>query len=621
MPRRTASLLPRLRRVVGRPKSAEAPDAELLARYVRLQDQGAFADLVARHGPMVLGVCRRLLADRGAAEDAFQAAFLVLARRAASLRPTKSLAAWLSGVAYRVALKARTAARRRPSFAPLSHDPPDRRADLLAEVSVRELLSVLEEEVARLPDVYRLPVLLCCFEGLSQEEAARRLGWAPGSLQGRLERGRKRLHQRLARRGLALGVALAAVEASHGLAGAAVPTALAGPVVSAAALVAAGQPVPPVVAPAKVVALAEGVVKTMFLTRIKAVLATLLVAATLLAGGTAMFPRPSVAGRPAEDRPVRSARPAPRKPAPPKVVVKWEEKLAMRPQGGRGEQIFCAAISPDGKLVVCGMTRNGKLLDASGLEQTTLDMDHIMTAAFSPDGKVLATGHLESLQLWDVATGTILATLDGKTKNISRVDISRDGKFLVSAETGALRLWDLAAKKEVRRFEPGDAKERVVYSATFSPDGKWLASAEGAAKTVKLWNVATGKAIRTLKAHTEYALAVAFSHDGKVLASSGGEGVVKLWDARSGKELASLEGPVGSGRTLAFSSDGKWLASGGSAERAVRLWDVATRKEVATLKHTKQVWSVAFSRDSKVLVSAGDDAVRLWEARRRLAKK
>src|SRR5262249_21232784 len=120
------------------------------------------------------------------------------------------LAAWLYGVARRVANKARVRARRHgPLPVPLPADP---RADPLAEMSARELLAILDEEIERLPEAYRLPVVLCCLEGLSQEEAAHRLGWTPGSVKGRLERGRVRLHARLARRGLPLSVLLAAPE-------------------------------------------------------------------------------------------------------------------------------------------------------------------------------------------------------------------------------------------------------------------------------------------------------------------------------------------------------------------------------------------------------------------------
>jgi RNA polymerase sigma factor (sigma-70 family) len=625
MQTRRPPLLQQIHRVARCPVTA--CDTELLGRYLREQDESAFADLVTRHGPMVLRVCRRVLGEGDAADEALQATFLVLARRAAAVHPAEALPAWLHGVASRVALKARSTALRRGQHAPrpLAHDPPDRRPGPLAEAGARELLTVLEEEVARLPESYRLAVLLCCFEGATQEEAARRLGWTPGSLQGRLERGRKRLHERLARRGFVLGVALTAVESSRALA-APVRGACLDAVLAAASSVAAGQPLSPEFVSARVIGLAEGVLNAMFLTRIKSVLGVLLVAATLMAGGTALLPYQSAVAARQDRPPLRPQAPARKteKARRPKVDRNWKEELVIRPHGPMGDQLYCAAFSPDGKMIACGLSHNGKLLDATnGKETAVLDVNHPMCLAFSPDGKTLATGHLSALILWDVETAKSTATLDPNTNNMSQVQFSPDGKFLVSAEVGTVRLWSMATKKEVRRFDTGEVN-RVVYAAVFSPDGKRLATAEGPARTLKLWEVSTGKEIRTIKAaHTEYAVAVAWSPDGTVLASSGGEGLVKLWDVKTGKALAILTGPVtGKGHSLAFSPDGGLLASVGSKENALRLWEVATGKEVVTLKkHTEQIWSVAFSRDGKKIVTAGDDAVRVWVAEKRAAGK
>jgi RNA polymerase sigma factor (sigma-70 family) len=624
MESRRPPLLQQIRRVTG---FCPASDAELLARYLSQRDQDAFADLVTRHGPMVLRVCRRVLGDDAdAAEEAWQATFVVLARRAASVVPPEALPAWLHGVASRVALKARSTAVRRGQHAglPLTHEPADSRPGPVAEVCARELLTVLDEEVARLPEGYRLAVLLCCFEGATQEEAARRLGWTPGSLQGRLERGRKRLHERLARRGFGLGVALASLESSRALA-APVGAACHKAVLAAAASVAAGQSLPVGVISARVVALAEGVLEAMFLTRIKSVLGVLLVTATLLAGPTVLRPRQSaVVARPGDDPPLRANAPPPRKVALPRPLLSWSEGLVIDPRGPMGDQIFCAAFSPDGKLIACGLSHNGKLLDATnGKEKATLDINHPMCLAFSPDGKTLATGHLEGLILWDVATGKASAVLDGKTKNIAQVGFTRDGKHLVSGEVGKVRLWSMATRKEVRQFGASD-DNRVVYAAVFSPDGKSLATAEGPPRSLKLWEVSTGKEVRTIKAaHTQFAVAVAWSPDGTLLASSGGEGVVKLWDPATGKELARLKGPItGKGHSLAFSPDGSLLASVGGKENALRLWSVVTRQEVVTLKkHAKQIWSVAFSSDGRRIVTAGDDAVRVWVGEERGAGK
>jgi RNA polymerase sigma factor (sigma-70 family) len=214
------TLLRYIRRLVRPPEDS---DAALLGRFISERDERAFTALLERHGPLVLQVCWRVLGNVEDAEDAFQAAFLVLAQSAATVHCRESLPAWLHGVARRVALKARLArARQFRQTRPLAVLPTDPCPDPLSELSARQLLVILDEEVQRLPERYRLPVILCCLEGRTLEEAARHLGWTPGSVKGRLERGRARLHDRLVRRGLTLSAALAAAEVSRSAASAAV---------------------------------------------------------------------------------------------------------------------------------------------------------------------------------------------------------------------------------------------------------------------------------------------------------------------------------------------------------------------------------------------------------------
>jgi len=200
---RTGQFLKHLNRLTSGTELESLSDGALLARFVRENDNGAFSALVTRHGPMVYNACRRQLGNAHAAEDAFQATFLVLARKAATVN-RDSVAAWLHGVAGRIALNARRTARRHPvrEDALTADEAPDTHTDPLSRISARELLQMLEEEVQRLPSDYRVAVVLCCMEGLSQEEAALRLGWTVGSVKGRLERGRARLRARLTRRGL-----------------------------------------------------------------------------------------------------------------------------------------------------------------------------------------------------------------------------------------------------------------------------------------------------------------------------------------------------------------------------------------------------------------------------------
>jgi RNA polymerase sigma factor (sigma-70 family) len=283
-------LLRYIRHLGTAPQSDAASDAALLGRYVSAKDQAAFATLVDRHGALVFHVCRRILVNVQDAEDAFQAVFFVLARKAATVRPRETLSAWLHGVAYRVALKARSTRARKlraarpiaPSAANAGHDP-------LAELSARELLTIVDDEVRRLPQVYRLPVILCCLEGHSQEEAARQLGWTAGSVKGRLERGRAQLHKRLSRRGLALPAALAAVEVSRSATSAAAIGGLfIATVQGAMAFAARGGAAANGVSKAGAAVLAEGVLKSMAVAKTKFV-AMLLLAAGVAATGTMAF--------------------------------------------------------------------------------------------------------------------------------------------------------------------------------------------------------------------------------------------------------------------------------------------------------------------------------------------
>jgi RNA polymerase sigma factor (sigma-70 family) len=299
-------------------------DAVLLQRFAHDRDETAFRALVERHGPMVLGVCRRVLQDAHAAEDAFQATFLVLARKSGGLRRPSTLAAWLYGVARRVALKAR-GRWRRPSVD--AADVPDPRPDPLVELSARDLLAAVNEEIERLPERNRLPVVLCCLEGLSQEEAAQRLGWRPGSVKGRLERGRKRLQARLTRRGLTLSAVLAAAAVARGGPGRSVL--LAGPTAEAALTFSANGTKAAV--PAGAAAMANEVLRAMIFTRMKAGAGVLLLTALLgLGAGEAALHQsasqePGVSQYPGK-RPAAAA-PAPGQPAPLELTAKDDGKV------------------------------------------------------------------------------------------------------------------------------------------------------------------------------------------------------------------------------------------------------------------------------------------------------
>src|SRR5262245_60248500 len=262
-----------------RPPS-DGSDAHLLDRFVRCRDAGAFAALMERHGPMVLGVCRRVLRDAQDADDAFQATFLVLIRKAAGLRRPELLGNWLYGVAYRIALQARAAARRRPVPERQVEDVPA--AEPVDEKVWDELRPVLDEEVNRLPEKYRAPVVLCYLEGKTYTEAARALGWPEGTVSGRLARAREKLRRRLALRGLTLSAAaLGTILCQQG--SAAVPAALAQATLKGVLLTASGQAAAGLLS-AQAVALSQGALRVALAVKLK-VLTVALVAAGLVGVG------------------------------------------------------------------------------------------------------------------------------------------------------------------------------------------------------------------------------------------------------------------------------------------------------------------------------------------------
>jgi RNA polymerase sigma factor (sigma-70 family) len=290
---KTAGVLGRLYEMVLLPTSGPS-DGQLLECFLNRREEAAFAALVQRHGPMVLGVCRRVLRHEQDAEDAFQAAFLVLARKAGSLARGDLLGNWLYGVAYRTALKARTAAaRRRSRETPLIDLP---RPDQAGDGDWRELVPLLDRELNRLPDRYRTPVVLCELEGKSRKEAARLLGLAEGTLSSRLARARTLLARRLARH---RPVLLGPLAGASGLCAAALARAAGScPSVPAALVRSTVQTaLHPCGVAAPILALSEGVLQAMLFTKWK-IVAVLVVALILTGFGAGTFGQRALADKP-----------------------------------------------------------------------------------------------------------------------------------------------------------------------------------------------------------------------------------------------------------------------------------------------------------------------------------
>jgi WD40 repeat protein len=542
------------------------------------------------------------------------------------------LGSWLYGVAYRTALKARgLAARRRRREQPLADVP---EAGGVAELVWRELRPALDEELHRLPEKYRVPIILCYLEGVSKRDAARQLGWPEGTLSTRLHRAREILRGRLVRRGLTLSAGAVAVALAQGAAPAAVPAALA----VAASLVAAGRAA---AVPAPVVFLAEGVLRAMWWNKMRnIVVAFLAVGLLAVSVGGALYtpaapPEPEAKAPPAADAPKKE-------PAEPKTL---------RLDRDVRELVW----SPDGKLMASRTSRSVKREDggeedrdwfstvkvwdaATGKEVASLGElknSGLVAIGFTPDGATLALSFRRRIQdgdkveLWDARKGELRKTIemdygrivprfafapDGKTIAVLYAgEIGRDRK--TDGLQGGLRLFDREKGEEIRQAR---GHKDMAISLAFSPDGKLLATGGSQHDLdVRLWDAATGKQVRAINV-AAMVPALAFSPDGKVLAIGQDDSRIALRDVATGKEMWMLKGATEGTFALAFSPDGRLIAGAGPVQKdgkpthETRLWNVNSGELLRSWEDTTT--SFAFTPDGKALAILGrDGAVRLWE--------
>lgn len=541
--------------------AADRTDAELLHRFAD-GDEGAFAALFGRHAGMVLGVCRRALADPRDAEDACQATFLVLARKARAGGWRASVANWLHATARRVARNARVAAERRVRREAAAAVP--EAVPAADGMTARELLAALDEELARLPARYREPLVLCYLEGLTRDQAARRLGLRPGTVKIRLERGRRRLADALTARDCTPGAVLLAAAAT---------ASAAGPRLADATLAAvAGHPAAPVAA------LADGVTTGSRLGLAAIVLGAVVVGLGLLFGSAG------------DDRP----KPDAPKPAP----------VAAAPADAFGDPLPPGAVARLGSI----RFRNG------------MWTFHVLP---SPDGSRLATigaggpEHDEFLTVWN-PDGRPLRTvpLGGALVQFARWMPDGRGFAVLKLGTADYAVWEFTDEKAAPPAVIDRGKVRHNFVGTFavaavSPDGKLAAGASRTAARVtpdrlEVWAFTPGALLRaapprlTIDAPLGFAW-VGFTPDSKRLvgvtrgsepdgqARAGGVtvavpgakadvGLAHVWDAASGKELLAFDVPGGMRKGYAISPDGTTLYAAGEKGRVAAL-DLATGKE------------------------------------------
>jgi RNA polymerase sigma factor (sigma-70 family) len=605
---------------------ATARDGDLLERFVLHQEEAAFAALVRRHGPMVRAVAQRVLGHVADADDVFQAAFLLLARKAEGIRQGASVGGWLHRVAFRLALEAKAQKQRRQ--AQERHAAVLRTQEPRIDLAWRELQGALDEELERLPQKYRLVLLLFYWEGKTQEETAHHLGCPLGTVRSRLARARDLLRKRLARRGLALSGPMLTTVLVAGTARAALPVALRCASVNAALAFAAGRAAEGISKQA--VLFAERALKGMLLSKLKTVAAVLMILAGVGVGTSGLAFR----AQPSSDVPAALHQASPAGSAPAGRADERRGAGSARPASqyfahDHGGSAWCAtAFSADGKMLAtcAGSIRvwdpsNGKLLrQIEGRYFTTGSL------VFSPDSKLLAAQGEQDICLLDPATGKVLRRLACQGRAFA---FSPDSKLLATSGppgpfkqggTCAVSLWDTATARQVAVLA---GHERVVHSAVFTPDGRTLVSACWGNRICR-WDVAAGTLQKSFDLPLAEGRTACLSRDGRTLAVAAPwpapAGADTIWDTDSAKKLATVPSKrSGTNYGLAFSPDGKVLATDsttpGDDKATITLWKVAGGQRIKSFTIPARAdFVLQFAANGRTLLSSGPEPrVRLWD--------
>jgi RNA polymerase sigma factor (sigma-70 family) len=639
---RTGPLLRQLRQLAA--DASGETDSELLAQFVSEQEEAAFEALVRRHGPMVLRVGRRVLSNPHDADDVFQATFLTLARRAASIRKQQSVAAWLYGVAYRIAIKARAEAARRQARQkprPVTSPP-----DPLSALTGRELCELLDVELNNLPGKCRAAWILCHLEDMTQDQAAQQLGLSLATLKRRLEQSRELLRSRLSRRGIALSAVLSAAAITE-VAAAPLPV-LVVPTVQAALSIASGMATAGVVTP-RIAAMTEGAVHAMFIAQLRKAIVFLL-ALGIPGTGLTML----IKGTRRADA-VETIRQGPeQKPASPEPD-RADRGRPIRTLSGHKDRVTSVAYASDGRwIATAGWDGTVRLWDAqTGKEVRCLDMPatrdyptaHLSQILFSPGNEFVvvaqqAAPNEPGVIVWNPRTGKKVYEFPA---GVGSVAISPDGKLIACGGFGVIRLHELATGKVIHEM---NGQQTHMQSLTFSPDGKTLASmgplprpqrGDGLTRlgfmpdVLRVWDVATGKerpsVFKELVLGGLPGQRHALSPDGRTLAHLSSSAIT-LRETATGGQRAKLIGHTDDVCTVTFSLDGRTLASG-SMDGTVRLWDLPSGKEVGRFgkevpkkEDPRWVLAIAFSPDGRTLVAGGlDQAAQIWDISRVMQRR
>jgi RNA polymerase sigma factor (sigma-70 family) len=606
------AVLDHIRRLADPLAMAES-DHCLLARFLGSRDDGAFAALLKRHGPMVFGVSRRLLHRVEDAEDVAQATFLLLARKGATIRKWASLSCWLHGVAHRLSLQLK---RREMNRLKREKRVTAMRRQAEAAVDSQEIQELLDLALADVPEKYRAALILCCLQGKKQDEAAKELGCPVRTVESRLARGRKLLRKHLANRGLALSAGGLAVFLTGQTATAALPAGLFKAALHAGLQYASGTALPGLVSPAVALLVKNGL-KSLALAKMVWMSAGLLVL-SLVAGGAGLASRNAQAGR--EER--------------------TESKQVPRAQAHRESK----AKSPAPEVEKPRTDRLGDPLPAGALARLgTLRLRHgdsIWHLGFSPDGKTLLSADWHGVHVWDAFTGRHLLRFgDPRDRQFQSIAASADNRLVaLSMSEGDIEMWDATTGRKLRQFWAG-----VFPWLTLSPDGQVLAVRDLGdrggkdVQSLRLFDASTGIERHRLGGHQDAILSIVFSRDGKTLITSSDDKSIRFWDVGTGKQVRRLDhstpvritlSPDGKTMAVVATKKSEWKNPGGltaigwMAADEVVLWDTATGKETHRLIGHKSgakdvplfggVNALFFTRDSKILISS-DWTTHWWD--------
>jgi RNA polymerase sigma factor (sigma-70 family) len=658
------NLVEQLKQYTDGESSLHLSDQELLTRFCIDREETAFAFLVQRHGPMIWGLCQRLVKDYQLAEDIFQATFLVLVRKAQSIRQRPSLASWLYTVAYRIANKVRLKKSR--SITEISSEIVMTQTEPIDEASTHELRQILDHAIHQLPEKYRLPVLLCYVQNHTLDQAARELHCPKSSLASRLARARELLQEHLSHRGYAIhSTALISLLSSDSLQSSVSDSLLLNTMQSVIQLH-TGQ----TVQSASALTLADTFLRRTMIIKLTTVCVGIF--GFLALGGTLLLTDPK---EPIQDNPPKTTE------AKPELTKEKKKAKSGLDQYGdplpkdaiarlgtvrlrHGKEVGAAVFSDDDKTLISsgtdGAIRFWDTKDGKEIRkiETPSALEKMAQLVFGPENKTLVGWAQDGIHVWDITTGKELQYFPHAPSNwaYGQMILSGDRQHAILAnQNHDIQLIDLQTGKETFKFQ---GHQNVIPDLVLSPDGERLASGSWDG-TVRIWSIKDRKEIKKFDGFTSV-MGLDFSPNGKSLAMVASfnptvrdpnkSKSLTIRDLESGKEILTSSIGIGRMGSLHFLSDDQFLivdtihniktgkgeeifpncasyvlspkknlATGlGSLRRShIPIWDVKTGKPVLSFNaHSNTPTALILSPDGKRVFSGtwDESLIRIWDS-------